>query len=144
MVKEEYRFRHPNENDLEAICSLLQDVSIYAPSKDELNASFPAFNDQENSFPIVAVGSANEVIGFAHMVLFMRIRGGLSAHIEDVVIDSAYRGQGIGRDMVASLKRVAASRGAHKITLVALEGKIPFYAKCGFEASGVSLTSKLR
>jgi len=62
-------------------------------------------------------------------------RGGLSAGIEDVVVDRAWRGRGIGRALLAGAEAWARGRGAVRLALLADETNLPaldFYDRLGF------------
>jgi ribosomal protein S18 acetylase RimI-like enzyme len=62
-------------------------------------------------------------------------RGGLSAGIEDVVVDETVRGRGIGRALLAGAEAWARRRGAVRIALLADETNLPaldFYDRLGF------------
>lgn len=62
-------------------------------------------------------------------------RGGLSAGIEDVVVDETVRGRGIGRALLAAAEAWARGRGAVRIALLADETNLPaldFYDRLGF------------
>jgi GNAT superfamily N-acetyltransferase len=62
-------------------------------------------------------------------------RGGLSAGIEDVVVDQAWRGRGIGRALLAAAEAWARGRGAVRCALLADETNLPaldFYDRLGF------------
>lgn len=62
-------------------------------------------------------------------------RGGLSAGIEDVVVDETVRGRGVGRALLAAAEAWARGRGAVRIALLADETNLPaldFYDRLGF------------
>ena len=56
---------------------------------------------------------------------------GIVAHIEDVVVDSSYRGLGIGNTMIQYVKSVC--QDCYKIILDCSDENIGFYNKCGFK-----------
>lgn len=62
-------------------------------------------------------------------------RGGLSAGVEDVVVDAAWRGRGIGRALLATAEAWARERGAVRLALLADEtnhAALDFYDRLGF------------
>jgi ribosomal protein S18 acetylase RimI-like enzyme len=62
-------------------------------------------------------------------------RGGLSAGVEDVVVDAPHRGRGIGRRLLAAAEAWARERGALRLALLADETNAPaldFYDRLGF------------
>ncbi|TQF77759.1 GNAT family N-acetyltransferase [Elioraea sp. Yellowstone] len=62
-------------------------------------------------------------------------RGGLSAGIEDVVVDQVWRGRGVGRALLVAAEAWARGRGAVRLALLADETNLPaldFYDRLGF------------
>ena len=57
---------------------------------------------------------------------------GLVGHIEDVVVNTQYRGQGLGRILIEFLTNLAREAGCYKVILDASEEKAAFYERCGF------------
>ena len=54
------------------------------------------------------------------------------AHIEDVVVDSTYRGAGLGKLIIDKLIRFAKFCDCYKIILNCSQKNVEFYKKCGF------------
>lgn len=68
------------------------------------------------------------------------IRGcGLVGHIEDVVVDEACRGLGLGSLLVGRLSAMAKAQGCYKVILDCAEGMVSFYEKCDYENKGVQM-----
>lgn len=61
------------------------------------------------------------------------------AHIEDIVTDANYRGQGLGKYIIEKLIDIAQYRNCYKVILDCEEHNIPFYIKCGFKSKGVQM-----
>lgn len=62
-------------------------------------------------------------------------RGGYSAGVEDVVVDEAHRGRGVGRLLLDAAEGWARARGALRLALLADETNAPaldFYDRLGF------------
>ncbi|MCU0983483.1 MAG: GNAT family N-acetyltransferase [Acetobacteraceae bacterium] len=62
-------------------------------------------------------------------------RGGLSAGVEDVVVDARHRGAGLGGRLMAAAEAWARQKGAVRIALLADETNAPaldFYGHLGF------------
>jgi GNAT superfamily N-acetyltransferase len=67
--------------------------------------------------------------------------GAPSAIVEDVVVDAAHRGKGIGRAMMAHAIEVCRSKGCYKMALssnLKREKAHAFYDSLGFERHGYS------
>ena len=56
---------------------------------------------------------------------------GLCGHVEEVVVDSNYRKQGLGKLIIDHCKGVASFKGCYKMILDCNDQNIPFYQKCG-------------
>jgi len=68
------------------------------------------------------------------------IHGGKSAaHIEDIIVHEKYRGNGIARCIVETLKSYAEENGCYKIILNCSESVKPVYEKCGFSQKGLQM-----
>jgi L-amino acid N-acyltransferase len=89
---------------------------------------------------IVAVDDSGNVAGFASLSSY-RSRPAYRTTVEDsVYVDDAYRGQGVGRLLLADLVALAGSHGFHAIMARIVGGhatSIALHRSCGFELVGV-------
>jgi L-amino acid N-acyltransferase len=89
---------------------------------------------------IVAVDGAGLVAGFGSLSAY-RSRPAYSTTVEDsVYVDEAYRGQGVGRLLLAELVRLAEAHGFHTVMARVVGGhqvSIALHTSCGFELVGV-------
>ncbi len=77
-----------------------------------------------------------EILGMLTLVTFT-IPTGTRAWIEDVVVDDAARGKGVGRALVEAACDLATTRGAKSVDLTSRpsrEAANRLYRRCGFEA----------
>lgn len=85
---------------------------------------------------ILVAECAGAVVGMCTVQLTASTaRGGLSAGLEDVVVDRAWRGRGIGSALLAAAEDWARGRGAVRLALLADETNLPaldFYGRLGF------------
>ena len=74
------------------------------------------------------------VIGTGSLVLEPKLtRGGsFVGHVEDVLVDAAQKGKGLGRRILQALCDLARDRGCYKVILNCNEENVGFYSKCGF------------
>lgn len=61
-------------------------------------------------------------------------------HIEDVVVDSKHRNNGLGKKLIEHCVEYAKSKGCYKIILNCSEKNIQFYEKCGFKNKNVEMS----
>jgi GNAT superfamily N-acetyltransferase len=77
------------------------------------------------------------VIGMASAQLVISTaRGALSAWVEDVIVRPEYRGQGLGRRLLAAVREWAEERGARRLQLLADRDNAPaleFYRRLGWQ-----------
>ncbi|KAG8345080.1 Acetyltransferase (GNAT) domain [Trypanosoma vivax] len=78
--------------------------------------------------------SEGRVISCASLMIQPKFtRGGRAVgHIEDVVVDPAYRGKGLGKAIIESLCEISRARGCYKVILDTSESAVSFYEKLGF------------
>ena len=84
---------------------------------------------------LVARADDGTITGTTTLVVF-RIPTGVRAHIEDVVVDTAYAGQGISYDIARFALDVARRRGAKTVDLTSRPSRAAanhVYQKLGFE-----------
>jgi len=83
----------------------------------------------------------SKIIGTATLLVEKKfIRGaGKSGHIEDVVVDSSYRGKNLGKRVIDQLVHLAKSIGCYKVILDCSEKNVSFYEKCGFTKKEVQM-----
>jgi len=101
------------DEDVRAINRLLPQLSRSAPPLDG-EAVRRIASWQGNS--LLAARSAGDIIGILTLVTFP-IPTGLRARIEDVVVDEAGRGQGVGTALTQEAIRLAQAAGARTIDL---------------------------
>jgi GNAT superfamily N-acetyltransferase len=121
--------------DIDAVIDLLQDVSAYRPDANIASSIAKAFVNQSNSYACVAIQDGKPV-GFGSVFILNRLRGGLSAIVEDVVVVASMRGNGIGRAIMSALTESARARGCFKVTLEASPSAEQFYYASGFVKAG--------
>lgn len=86
----------------------------------------------ENTSIVVCVRDNSKAVGMGRLLF----DGGCAAYVADIVVDAAYRGQGIGKTIVESLCQQAVDKlepGEHMyFILSSVKGKEAFYEKLGF------------
>lgn len=140
--------RPAETGDLQGVYRCIAQMASYKPAVDSHNLIAQRFFGQEWVYAVVAVNEAShsqgQIIGFASISFEMKIRGGVIGHVEDVVVDNPWRGRGVGRALLSSLRGEALRRNAYQIFLECSEVNIGFYESCGLVRSGVSMSWSLR
>lgn len=87
----------------------------------------------ENAYLVLSVRDGEKAIGLVRLLW----DGGYVAFLSDLIVDSMYQGQGIGRELVETvIRRIRDDMKPGykvKLTLNSSKGKEPFYAKFGFK-----------
>jgi ribosomal protein S18 acetylase RimI-like enzyme len=84
---------------------------------------------------LMAVDDGGRYVGTLTLALF-RIPTALRAWIEDVIVDDAARGQGVGEALTREANRVAAERGAKTVDLTSRPSRAAanrLYQRVGFQ-----------
>jgi len=134
-VKTKVSLRPFAPENAQQVVNLLQDVSAYQPDQDKIQDLARSFAEQQYSIACVAVYNGS-VVGFGSLFLLNRVRGGKSAVIEDMVVHSGLRGQGIGRSILDYLLEHARKEGCFKVSLESSDTATQFYHASGFIVSG--------
>ena len=115
----------------------------------QLSSSAPAPNEDEireivaspTTRLLLARDEHGDIVGSLTVVLF-RIPTGLRAWIEDVVVDEAARGQGVGAALIREALRLAEEAGARTVDLTSRperEAANRLYQRLGFTRRGTSV-----
>jgi len=75
------------------------------------------------------------IVGMLTLIIY-RVPSGVRAHVEDIVVDEAVRGQGIGEALVRHALGVAREAGANGVALTSnprREAAIRLYRRVGFK-----------
>lgn len=89
--------------------------------------------------------ASSRIVGTATLFKELKFIRGCAAcgHIEDVVVDSTYRGKHIGRRLLERLREEALDMGCYKIILDCSEENQPFYEKCGLVRKEIQMVDYL-
>ncbi len=136
-----YHIRQAQQADASAIFSLIQELAHYEKLSHQVTGTPETL--AEHLFGIPAYAEAivaeaqGQLIGFA---LFFKnystflTKPGL--YLEDLYVQDAYRGQGIGKALIQAVAQIAQERGYGRLEWTVLdwnETAISFYQKMGAE-----------
>ncbi len=109
--------------------------------KDKFDKFIDSLNDKHQIWVIVDCQNNNHIIATGTLLIEEKIIHDLGkvAHIEDIIVDSEYRGSGYGKIILEVLKNIAIRDNCYKIILDCDESNVGFYERCGYERKGVQM-----
>ena len=96
----------------------------------------------ENENHIIHVAELNgKIVGSTTLLIEQKFihEGRFVGHIEDVVVNKEFEGQGIGMKLVLSLLGVAKEKKCYKTILNCEDKLLPFYEKIGFKQKSTEM-----
>ncbi|GIL71506.1 hypothetical protein Vretifemale_2056 [Volvox reticuliferus] len=101
--------------------------------------------DSAGSYRTVVIEDGGRIIATAAMIIELKFIHSCSkvGHIEDVVVDPAYRGKKLGLKLIQALIESAREAGCYKVILDCSEANSPFYEKCGLTRKEVQMVKYL-
>lgn len=139
-----FRIRGAGADDEQRVMELLK--TLGGERQEITGAVKTAFRDllDGSRGSIMVVEDDGSVAGMISFSFNLAMRyGGEYAQIEELIVDEAYRGYGLGAKLVNASIAAARERGCKEIGLYALEHNQPFYEKCGFSYRGPELHLEL-
>ena len=130
------------EDYFHGFLELLEQLTIV----DAKSISFDDFSRRFNDINSVVYvihdpNDPKKIIGTASLVFEKKFIRKLStvAHIEDVVVDKAFRGKGLGILLIKKLVEVSKNHGCYKVILDCSEKNEAFYEKIGFKKKEIQM-----
>ncbi len=117
---------------LEDINKLLPQLS---PNEKTISQDYLARIIEDENVELFVVKGDEAIVGMATLV-FIRHPSGFEAFVEDVVIDEAYRGKGLGKQLMQKVIEEAKKRGVEYVELTSRESRIAankLYQSLGFK-----------
>ena len=114
-----------------------------------INLLVSSFSSRYNNPPIIGtlsnpksifivVEMNNIIVGVASLYIIEKLTRKMGL-IEDVAVDSNYRGKGIGIKLIQNLTSEAKNMGCDKIVLNSSKDNISFYEKSGFKVNEIQM-----
>ena len=123
-------------NDFDAVKKLLIE-GFSSKFKNDINENFFLLNNYG-----FVLKEDEKLLGFASMHVINKINR-VSCLIEDVVIDSNYRGKGLGKLLINYLIKFSKTLDSDKIILNSKESNTKFYEKLGFKKNETQMIIRL-
>ncbi|PRP85816.1 glucosamine 6-phosphate N-acetyltransferase [Planoprotostelium fungivorum] len=122
---------------------LSQLTQVGTVTREQFQKRFQEWKNAVDTYFIIVVEDTQtkKVIGCSSLMVERKTvhNAGKVGHIEDVAIDSGYRGKDLGAKLIFQLKHIAVQQGCYKVILSCSEKNKPFYEKSGFQQKEVQM-----
>lgn len=143
----EYSFsiRHIHENDINDdyyhLLGQLTNINVETMELKKTKAFIDELNDNHCIY-VIECESTNEIIASGTLFIENKLirNYGKVGHIEDIVVNSEWRGFGLGKYMVEHLGKESKKKGCYKCILDCLDNNASFYEKCSFVRKGAQMS----
>ncbi len=132
----ESKIRPAEKRDLPSLLDLMNQLSPYSSQIDYTKISETFSSILEDKFyRLIVYETDDKIVGTALLLVQKNLsHGGRPyGHIENVVVDSSYRGKGIGKEMLEYLINEARKYNCYKVILNGRKGTEGFYESAGFK-----------
>jgi GNAT superfamily N-acetyltransferase len=142
------RARVGDEGGIEDLYRQLHEGDYVSPGASRMRRAMRALAQRSDEVLLVAVEDGR-IVGTNHVLIFRHLGRALkpAAIIENMVVDSHYRGAGVGNKLMDASLEIARRRGCYKLCLTS-NRKRPrahrFYEKFGMQRSHFGFTMYLR
>jgi glucosamine-phosphate N-acetyltransferase len=146
MIKNETFWMRPiTRNDLnESYYKLLGQLTKIDPETMDSNRSDTFFRDlgQTHQIHVIEHCKTNKVVATGTLFVEQKLirNYGKVGHIEDIVVDEAYRGYGLGKIMIKNLSDIGKDLQCYKCILDCDDKHTGFYEKCGYIRKGAEMS----
>ena len=127
------KIRRLINNDIDQVINLL--VSSFS-SRYNNPPIIGTLSNPKSIFIVVEIN--NIIVGVASLHIIEKLTRKMGL-IEDVAVDSNYRGKGIGIKLIQNLTSEAKNMGCDKIVLNSSKDNISFYEKSGFKVNEIQM-----
>lgn len=125
-----------SDKQIENYLKLLSQLTTVYNDHIELNFMINTFRNKikslsDNTFIFICMID-DKIIGSGTLIVENKIihKFGKVGHLEDIIIDSGYRGCGFGKDLINYLIDFAKNLHCYKVILDCNEENVNFYQKC--------------
>ena len=154
-MTESLEFRLATRADLPEIVRMLADDELGRQRERYENPLPDCYSDAflqidgNPYFELVVAEMDGKIVGTLQLIFIPSIsfQGGLRAQVESVRVESALRGQGIGKRMMEWAMDRARQRGAHVVQLTTHQTRLDahrFYERLGFKGSHLGMKISLK
>lgn len=122
--------------DIEAIFGLINELAEFEKSPEKVHNSVERMKSEHDFFECIVATDDGIVIGMALYFYAYYTWDGKSIYLDDLYVQPAYRGRGIGESLINELLSIAKKQRCNQVRWQVLrwnEGAINLYEKLGAE-----------
>jgi GNAT superfamily N-acetyltransferase len=137
-------------SDLPELAGLLAELftleSDFVPDRAMQLRGLALILDNPACGQLFVLRDGSQIIGMVNaLITVSTAEGGRVLLLEDVIVQSGYRGRGLGRQLVCHVLDWARAEGMTRVTLLAdrnNQAALDFYSKLGFDLSNMTVLRK--
>lgn len=141
-ILKEINISPARKDHLLEITEILQSVSKFEPSNEDVLKMWDNFTNQSNYYGLVALHNG-KVIGYGSIFFITKIRGGKMGQIDEIATHENFRMKGVASLIMKYLCDLAIKNKCYKISLSCKENNISFYENKNFSLEGFHLNKIL-
>ncbi|MEO6944971.1 MAG: GNAT family N-acetyltransferase [Lacisediminihabitans sp.] len=128
--------RHATLADADAIYGLLEQLGISShPDRASFDEAFKDVAREEDDRILYVAVRVGVVVGYALTTIVRPLyTNGLSAELQELVVDESARGAGIGSQLVTTVEAECRLRGARQLTVASSRGAA-FYERLDYRST---------
>jgi len=140
--KMNYEIRKLKEEDYYiGFLELLEQLTTVSAKEISFVDFVKQYREMKSVIFVIHSFETHKIIGTASVLVEPKFihKLGSVAHIEDVVVDEKFRGNGLGEILIEECIAYAKKNNCYKTILSCSEKNIEFYQKCGFDKKNTEM-----
>lgn len=132
------------DSDAARVFSLLQQLEGYSPEQEAFDKNFALLlQDDATTLLLVATDASGTVVGYALTTITPLLHvNGSSAQLQELAVDVARQGEGIGTALIEEVERLCREREVRQLT-VPSRRSADFYERIGYRSTADFLKRSL-
>lgn len=136
--------RHATPADADSVFALLTAFATsYRPAREAFDTLYPRLMHPAGTGMLLVADAEGAIVGYAlaHRLLVLYANGAV-CELQELMVEPAHRGRGVGRRLVAAVTRTAFEAGAVEVTVPTRRAR-DFYLRLGFHETATYLKRPL-
>lgn len=133
-MNSDYTLRRGEERDFPAVLGLIKELATFEKAADKVSNTVEQMAQDRAHFELFVVETNGQVIGMALYYFTYFTWVGKSLYLDDLYVKEAFRGQGIGQNLLKAIFKVAQDENCARLRWQVLDWNQPaidLYDKIG-------------